>query len=360
MGWIFVGIGFLFLNGFLFFHYKNSKNKNTYQVVHLGMIGISAIYFWCFFTGRTDSTPITILSYCSSFYLVLLLYSAILFLGIDLYYFIKNHSLKRETNEKVILLFLFSAAIISIYGILHGTTLKLTEYPITLKQKESSIQTLNAIMISDLHVGASIKQKQLNNLKKKVELEKPNIVFLTGDIFDEGTPNYLKHETIQILSSIYAKYGIFYITGNHEYNVGGLNDLLNQMRNSGIQVLMDEVVLVQNQFYVIGRIDAGQKRLPLSTLLNQASSKFPIILLDHRPSNEGWNNGEIDLQLSGHTHNGQIVPFSITDLFTGHISYGKKSSNHSSIIVTSGTGTWAIPSRVGSTSELVKLNITFQ
>ncbi|HEY3390282.1 MAG TPA: metallophosphoesterase, partial [Prolixibacteraceae bacterium] len=139
------------------------------------------------------------------------------------------------------------------------------------------------------------------------------------------------------------------------------------LQQAGISVLVDEYTKINNQFYIIGRDDRmagrmfGKSRLELSSLIEEIDNNLPIILLDHQPINleEGQRNG-IDLQLSGHTHNGQFFP---NNLIAKHIfenSWGYLRKGEYQIVVSSGFGTWGPPIRIGSNSEITDLTISFE
>ena len=119
----------------------------------------------------------------------------------------------------------------------------------------------------------------------------------------------------EILKKLRSRYGVYAVLGNHEY-IGGNNELaVEYLQQAGINVLVDECLKINDQFYVVGRDDRmagrmfGKSRIELSSLIDGIDKSLPIILLDHQPVNleEGQRNG-IDLQLSGHTHNGQFFP----------------------------------------------------
>lgn len=363
MGWFFVFLGFLILNCYLFFKYKKHNNRNYYQTIHILLTITCGIYFFCFFTGNTNHIAVTILSYITSFYLTTLLYSDILFFLTDLYIVIREKLFQKIelmfTLKRIKWCFLL-AAIISIGGIINGKTIVTKEYNLTIDQKQSDIKNLSAAFLSDLHVGGSIKNEELNQIKEKINKQNVDIIFLTGDIFDEGTPNSLKEKTITMFADLKTKFGIYYIVGNHEYNIKNLNGLLEELQKEGIHVLNDEVSLINNQFYVIGRIDPKKKRKNLIELLKETNQELPIIVLNHRANKDAEKSGKVDIQLSGHTHNGQVFPFSASSLITGITTYGLQKSGNYHLIVTSGTGTWGIPSRIGSNSEIIKLNIVFK
>ena len=133
------------------------------------------------------------------------------------------------------------------------------------------------------------------------------------------------------------------------------------MKEAHIHVLEDEVFCEEDLFCVIGRLDVKERRKSLDVLLDRMSESLPVILLDHRPyKEEAIQSGKVDLQLSAHTHNGQIFPFHPFDHLFFYHAYGMYQKDHYKLFVTSGAGVWGIPVRVGSNREMVVLNLHFQ
>lgn len=152
--------------------------------------------------------------------------------------------------------------------------------------------------------------------------------------------------------------------GNHEY-YSGLERSLKALRNAGIVVLEDEAVKIGESFYLVGRKDRtaeerGGGRKPLAEIVNSCNPALPIILLDHQPVRlEEAEKAGIDLQLSGHTHNGQLFPFNLLNERFYEVNWGylRKSKTH--YFVSCGAGTWGPPIRTAGHSEVVRLRVTF-
>ena len=130
---------------------------------------------------------------------------------------------------------------------------------------------------------------------------------------------------------------------------------------------MDEIVTLDGGIQIIGRIDRDgfrfnrKERLPLDELIKQVDQTKPIILLDHQPLKlDETEKAGVDLQLSGHTHNGQMWPLNYITRLIYEVSYGYKRKGNSQIIVSSGFGLWGPRIRSGSRSEILLINITFR
>lgn len=254
------------------------------------------------------------------------------------------------------------AVLISIYGYFNAKNIVVTNYNINLKESNfTAINNLDIVMISDTHVGTVLHEKELLKMLDVVNSLKPDIIFLCGDIFDENSTELDKSYSLQIFRDLKSKYGTYYVTGNHDNR--SESDIIS-LQNAGIHVLLDETIKIADSFYVIGRKDASTgrdgsaKRKELHELMEGIDTSYPILLLDHQPKDLVIaKEAGIDLQLSGHTHAGQIFPGNIFAMLTNEFYYGKGKFDDYQIIVSSGLGGWGIPIRVGSKSEIVHINL---
>jgi predicted MPP superfamily phosphohydrolase len=160
-------------------------------------------------------------------------------------------------------------------------------------------------------------------------------------------------------SGFKSRYGTYYILGNHDDYRGDTEAVLSLFKDAGIRCLVDETVSVSGEFYLIGRDDNPLRRRPFAELEAQVTENLPVIVLDHRPkTSETKLSDVVDLQLSGHTHDGQIFPFHILDpLGVFSLNYGRYDRNEMQIIVSSGAGEYAVPVRLGSPAEILLINI---
>jgi hypothetical protein len=156
------------------------------------------------------------------------------------------------------------------------------------------------------------------------------------------------------------------ITGNHEY-IGGVEDAYKYLTEHGITVLRDASTKVADSLYVVGREDLSKKsfargtRKPLHEVMADVDRSWPIILMDHQPFrlNEAAENG-VDLQLSGHTHHGQLWPFHFITRKMYEVSWGYKKKGETHYYVSCGVGTWGPPVRIGNKPEIVNIKLAFQ
>jgi predicted MPP superfamily phosphohydrolase len=254
-----------------------------------------------------------------------------------------------------------------IYGTWNARHPRLTHYDVTINKQIDCSSNLHAVMVSDIHLGLIIDNDRLHEMVNSINNLDPDIVFLVGDTIDEDVNLFFNQNMPEILGKLRSKYGVYAVLGNHEYIGGNSKLAVDYLQQAGVTVLVDEYTKVNNEFYVVGRDErmagymTGKQRLDLSVLMNGVDHSLPIILLDHQPNNleEGQRNA-VDLQLSGHTHNGQFFP---NNLIAKHIfehSWGYLRRGEYQIIVSAGYGTWGPPIRIGNYSEIIDLDISFE
>ena len=239
------------------------------------------------------------------------------------------------------------------------------EYNITINKRVDGINKLRGAAVSDIHLGSIIRKRSIKKLSGMIEDMHPDVIFLLGDIVDGEIGPVLRGDLLKYFREPKTTDGMYAITGNHEF-IGGAAKTIPYIESKGIRVLKDEVVILPGGIQVIGRLDRdserfyNKKRLPLEELMKGIDHSRPIILLDHQPFHlyETEKNG-IDLQLSGHTHNGQMWPLNYLTRKIYELSYGYMKKGNSQIIVSSGFGLWGPRVRLGSHSEVLLINIEF-
>jgi predicted MPP superfamily phosphohydrolase len=261
---------------------------------------------------------------------------------------------------------LFSAVVIALVaGFLNARSPQVKVLQIHITKQVDSLKTLNIAVASDIHLGTIIGRERLNTIVDKINGLHADLVLFPGDIVDEDLAPVINQNLGETLRTIKAKYGVFAVTGNHEY-IGGVEKAYKYLMDHGIKVLRDEVTTVDGNIVLVGREDrsisqfSGTKRKPLSELMAGVDRRFPIILMDHQPIglNEAVEQG-VDLQLSGHTHHGQIWPFNGITNAIYEVSWGYKKKGQTQFYVSSGVGTWGPPVRLGNTPEIIHLQLTF-
>jgi predicted MPP superfamily phosphohydrolase len=220
-------------------------------------------------------------------------------------------------------------------------------------------KVLTIVAASDIHLGISIDKKRLQSYVKMMNDQHPDIVLLAGDISDRSMIPVIKQNMLEEFSNIKAPMGVYAIYGNHEHYAETPTATADYLKKAGIVVLRDSACLVDNSFYLIGRDDrTNQKRKTLKEIVKGLDMKYPRILMDHQPFHlEEAENNNIDLQLSGHTHNGQFFPINLIIKSFYELSYGYLKKGNTHYYVSSGLGLWGPQYRIGTQSELVVIHL---
>ena len=326
------------------------------------------------FLERTDIPVLPqALTWIGSFWLAFMLYFFLSILLIDILRLI-NHFIpffpsiiteNREAAKKITALIVVSITFLFVIGGHINTYFPVIKnVNIEVGKKAGDMKELNIALVSDLHLGSILGDSFLERIEKKIEALKPDIILFAGDIVDEDVGSILKNNIGSTLKRYKAPLGIYAITGNHEY-FSGADAAADYLNSHGVVMLRDTVVKINDAFYLAGREDRqrnsmGRKRKEITELLKDVDKSLPLILMDHQPFKlEEAANNNVDLQVSGHTHNGQLWPFNyITDMVY-EIAWGYKKKENTHIYVSCGVGTWGPPVRTGSRPEVVNIRIKF-
>ena len=240
-------------------------------------------------------------------------------------------------------------------GLYNAYTPVIRHYQVKL---DKPMQPLRIGMASDLHLGRLFGSTQLDTLADIMRQEKVDIILLPGDIMDDNVNAYLAEKMQPHFANLQAPLGVYATLGNHDF-FGDQQRIEAEMRKAGIIPVMDESVVIDGRFTLIGRNDDLVKNRPTTAqLLKGVNTALPVILMDHRPTEiEQHANLPIDIQLSGHAHNGQIFPANFIVKLIYRLSYGYEQINHGHFFVTSGYGFWGVPMRLGSQSEVMIIDV---
>lgn len=274
----------------------------------------------------------------------------------------------------------FCILAVSAFGILHARRLYVREYPICI-EKSCGLSGLRLVLVSHLHLGYNSSVRQVQDLAEKINAAEPDLVCIAGDIFDnefDAIPS--PDETADILAGLQSRYGVYACYGNHDVSEkvlagftfskeGALKEdprFPAFLKQAGIHVLEDEVICIDGEFYLAGRKDPsksekeGETRMSFAGLTEGLDRTRPLIVMDHQPKelSQAAATG-VDLDLSGHTHDGQIFPGNLMLRLFWENPCGivRKGSMYS--VVTSGAGVWGPAMRVGTDSEILVLDISF-
>jgi len=348
-----------------------------------GFNGNSAVYTVCFLVlalsfiaGKIiernhHSVFSDILNIIGSFWLAFMLYGFFLFFISDIIHLILRISgiltsgRITEYRKWAFISTLLISSILIITGFINALIPVVRHYEININKPACGIKNYRIAAVSDIHLGSIIRKRSLIKLSKMLADSKPDAVFLLGDIVDGEIGPVMKNDLLKYFNCPECRDGLLAITGNHEF-IGGASVTIPYIEKNGIRILKDEVAIIENCIQVIGRLDRdglryrNESRKPLAKLMEQVESSKPVIVLDHQPINlDEAEKAGVDLQLSGHTHNGQMWPLNYITKMVYEVSSGYKQKGNTHIIVSSGYGIWGPRVRLGSRPEIVIVDITF-
>lgn len=255
--------------------------------------------------------------------------------------------------------------VIVIWGFINAGNPRIKKLDISINKKAGKLNGLRIAVASDIHLGTIICRKRLEKIVEKINGLEADIILLPGDVVDEDLGPVIKQNLGELLRTIKSKYGVFAVTGNHEY-IGGVEPAVKYLTEHGITELRDSYIKIADSFYIIGREDlsgkqfGGRWRKPLAEIMEGIDKSMPLILMDHQPAKlrEAELAG-IDLQLSGHTHHGQLWPFNYITKKIYEVSMGYKKKGKTNYYVSCGVGTWGPPIRTGNRPEIIDLRVNF-
>lgn len=271
-------------------------------------------------------------------------------------------------HTALIIPILFSTAMM-VYGHINIMNVQATYYTISTN-KAIREEGYRICLIADLHYGSSIDQKELENVCNKINKQDPDIVILCGDIVDESTSNKQMKEAFNALGKINANIGTYFVYGNHDCQTYvptpsfTEEELAETITENKIIILEDDIVNINNDLCIIGRVDASfsrnTNRTSIDELLSNVDKNKYIMVLDHQPTEYSQNSKVgTDLLLSGHTHAGQFWPLNLVlevIPFNDGV-YGLEKINNTNTIITSGVSGWAFPFKTSSPAEYVIIDI---
>jgi len=255
---------------------------------------------------------------------------------------------------------LILALCICIYGYFEARTIGTERVTIETAKLPAGIDRLTIVQISDVHLGLIIRCDRLKKMLEIVRAAKPDIFLSTGDLVDAQI-NHLPG-LAELLRGVKTKYGNYAITGNHEY-YAGIDTALAFTRKAGFTVLQNEAISV-GPLTLAGVDDRTavlmnlEKPVSEKKLLEALPRDRFTLFLKHQPRIDRSTIGLFDLQLSGHTHKGQIFPFTLLTMIFFPLNAGSYDLGGSSLLhVSRGTGTWGPPIRFLSPPEVTVIEL---
>lgn len=314
---------------------------------------------------KSSERSLKIISYTGYMWLAFLIPFFPVALILDLYNMVTpwNGHLAGHNHASFIIPMSLSAVIVA-YGFFEARNLRIERLVINTPKLPKNARKVRIAQISDLHLSVTVGGHLIERMIEIIEKEKPDIIVSTGDLID-GIVKHVNHLSAR-LRKLNARYGKFAVTGNHEF-YGGLRHTVKFIEDSGFIVLRDRGVTVENIINIAGMDFTGGETKGYSNNVPRKEEKEVLselppglftLLLKHRSDVKEESLGLFDLQLSGHSHKGQIFPVSLATMFlfqyhTGFTKLPKGSAIHTS----RGTGTAGPPVRFLSTPEITIIDI---
>lgn len=267
---------------------------------------------------------------------------------------------------------------VSLYGMAHAEQLHVTDYDVTL---QGAGEDMTVALLADLHLGYSTEADYIEQAVAAINAMQPDLVVIAGDIFDNAYEAVPEPDRIAAaLASLDSTYGTYACWGNHDVSepilAGFTWDTADEdkddprmtefLAKAGVTLLEDRAVTLENGVQLVGRRDPSrakklaEQRLEPAQLLASLDPDRPIFVIDHQPKElDALAQAGADLDLSGHTHDGQLFPgnllmYLLWDNACGCVQVGGMTS-----VVTSGLGVWGPDMRVGTNSEVVCISVHF-
>ena len=324
----------------------------------------------------------------STYWIGIMLYSLLYVVLFDLLRLIAKHTKLKNTllfsRGSVISIgsvVVACAVVTCLYGIFNARNIKVNEYSVTVNKSCGSDKHLKAVLVADLHMGYAIGVDHITNMVEKINQQDADIVIIAGDIFDNSYDGMDDLEGIKAqLKSIKSKYGVYAVYGNHDidekilmgftFDWGGKQlhneKMTNFMKECNIKLINDESVLINDEFYLVGRRDTDKPgtedgtRAEVSELTKDLDKTKPIFVLSHEPDElQKTADAGADIDFSGHTHDGQLFPGNLTIGLFWENPCGMIKKDNMYSIVTSGVGVYGTFMRVGTDAEICSVDIDF-
>lgn len=317
--------------------------------------------------------------------LYLILYVAL----IDLLRWIYSKVFKDKYNDfyaRTIcaLLIIVLTGVTSIYGIINAKIVRTTEYEITINKDGGNFKEMTIAMFGDPQFGYNIGEYHLKQAVDIINKNDVDIVCVVGDIFDNQY-SAIKNpdKLIDLFNQIKSKYGMYAVLGNHDVeepilcgftfndddikNKLASKEMLDFIRKSGMVLLYDENVIINDSVNLYGRADQERPNLGNITrkesgdLFKEVDVSKPIMVLDHEPREyDELEKAGVDLMMAGHTHDGQLWPTKIATDIIWENPYGLWVKNAFHAITTSGLGLFGPNMRVGTIAEVCIIHVKFR
>ncbi|WP_459465314.1 metallophosphoesterase [Rhizobium sp. No.120] len=242
-------------------------------------------------------------------------------------------------------------------------TVKTIDIPIA--KLDTGLEGFTIVQISDIHVGPTIKRRYVEKIVSAVNDLHPDLIALTGDLVDGSVEELAKD--VRPIGQLSARHGTFFVTGNHEY-YSGADSWIDEVRRLGLKVLMNQHVVIDHNGtralvagvtdFEAGSFDKAHESDPEKAIRGAPRDIAFRLLLAHQPrSATAAVKAGFTLQLSGHTHGGQFLPWHLLIRLQQPVVYGLAKLDDLWVYTSRGTGYWGPPIRLGAPSEITRLRL---
>ncbi len=343
--------------------FKNNKSKLWYAIIYFLLASIypvsNSIPEKSVLSGALESIAGFLVPFYLYLFLSLLTLDLLLLLNL-LFKIVSREKLKSKAFRKFSFIgVLFVSLSIVSGGVMNFNTIRTSEYRIEIPARRSALKHLRIAFVADFHLKERAGIHFVQRFAEKIKTINPDIMIFGGDIIEGDNDDGDVKEYESILREIHTRYGSYTVLGNHEYYAG--QDRGSFFDKAGIKVLCDNLIVIDSAFTLAGRYDShfGVRQSAFS-LLSSATDSLPLLLVDHRPTEiDEVSLTKADIQLSGHTHNGQLFPINLITRKVYELSWGHLKKGNTHIFVTSGIRLWGPPVRTTGKSEIMVIDVDF-
>jgi predicted MPP superfamily phosphohydrolase len=231
----------------------------------------------------------------------------------------------------------------------------LREVSVRLARLPKSLHGTTIVQLTDIHVGPTIGRNFIEQIVDRTNSVEPDVVAITGDLVDGSVSELREH--VAPLAKLRARYGVFFVTGNHEY-YSGVDAWCAELARIGIRVLRNERVTIGDDGASFDLAGIDDHRGDLTAAVRGRDPERELVLLAHQPRAifEAVRHG-VGLQLSGHTHGGQIWPWNYFVRLQQPVVSGLKRFGETWLFVSNGTGYWGPPMRLLAPAEITQIRL---
>jgi predicted MPP superfamily phosphohydrolase len=233
----------------------------------------------------------------------------------------------------------------------------LREVEVRLARLPAALDGTTIVQMTDIHVGPTIRRDFVEQIVATANAANPDVIAITGDLVDGSVAELREH--VAPLANLRARYGVYFVTGNHEY-YSGADAWCAELERIGIRVLRNERVSIGNDgaSFDLAGIDDEHAHPDLKRAVAGRDESRALVLLAHQPRAvfEAMKYG-VGLQLSGHTHGGQIWPWNLMVRLQQPVVSGLARFGETQVYVSNGTGYWGPPMRLAAPAEITRVRL---